>query len=287
MRPAWLSCLHGTKDPEFGLASEIDLFMESMHRVDAVVTSCRLIARRLIGWGASPDRISVIPLGVDTTAFTPPDDQQRRKVRRRLGVPDDAICIGSFQKDGVGWNEGMELKAVKGPDILVEAIGRLAKTYPIFVLLTGPGRGYVKKALHRLGVPFRHFHVKRHRDIVHCYRALDLYLVSSRDEGGPLALPEGMACGVAIVSTPVGMAPEMIRHGVNGYLAEPENPESLSAFAARLIEDPRRRQDIGCAAAATAREYDWRGIALRHLDEVYKPLLVETKPRRLAPSVSP
>ena len=68
-----------------------------------------------------------------------------------------AFVVGSFQKDGVGWGEGLEPKLIKGPDVLVAALEQVHAEAPgLVVLLTGPARGYVRQELDRLGIPYRH-----------------------------------------------------------------------------------------------------------------------------------
>ena len=65
------------------------------------------------------------------------------------------IC--SFQKDGIGWGEGLEPKLIKGPDIFVETMRNLkAAGLPVVAMLTGPARGYVKLMLDKYNVPFIH-----------------------------------------------------------------------------------------------------------------------------------
>ena len=113
-----------------------------------------------------------------------------------------------------------EPKLIKGPDVFCDLVKRIKKKVSIHVLLTGPARGYVKKKLIEYNIPFSHVFLKDYREIVNYYNVLDLYLITSRSEGGPKALLEGMATGVPIVSTKVGMAPYIIKHGVNGFISD-------------------------------------------------------------------
>ena len=65
----------------------------------------------------------------------------------------NAMVIGSFQKDGSGWKEGLIPKMVKGPDIFLRAIEILNNSIPeLFVLLTGSARGYVRHGLEKMKV---------------------------------------------------------------------------------------------------------------------------------------
>ena len=155
---------------------------------DIVHTSCRLTQEKLIKYGLKKGKIVVIPLGVDLSIFKPKTKIEREQIRKKLNLPDGKIIIGSFQKDGVGWGEGLKPKLVKGPDIFLKVIQNISKTLPIFVLLTGPARGYVKRGLEKMEIPYRHDYLQNYYDIVDYYNALDLYLVTSREEGGPKAI---------------------------------------------------------------------------------------------------
>jgi glycosyltransferase involved in cell wall biosynthesis len=125
-----------------------------------------------------------------------------------------------FSKDGVGWRNGSEPKLVKGPDIFLRVIQQLKSRYKIHVLLSAPARGYIKSGLESLGIPYQHFHLKKYWDIVRLYQALDLYLVTSREEGGPKAMLESLACGIPLVTTRVGMVPDVIIDKYNGLSVE-------------------------------------------------------------------
>jgi glycosyltransferase involved in cell wall biosynthesis len=78
-----------------------------------------------------------------------------------------------------------------------------------------------------MSVPYRHIYLDAYPNIGKLYRALDLYLVSSRQEGGPKAILESMASGIPIISTRVGQASDLIIHGQNGWLADIEDVSAL------------------------------------------------------------
>jgi glycosyltransferase involved in cell wall biosynthesis len=144
--------------------------------------------------------------------------------------------VGSFQKDGIGWGEGLEPKLVKGPDVFLKTIEILKPRVPeLFVLLSGPARGYVKRGLEQLGVPYRHHFLKHYPEMGELYQVLDLYIVASRQEGGPKAILEAMASGVPLVTTRVGQAMDMVRHEENGWMVEAEDAEGLAYWAEYVI----------------------------------------------------
>jgi glycosyltransferase involved in cell wall biosynthesis len=219
--------------------------------------------------GVDPARVFRIPLGVDLERFPLGGAEEKRRSREALGLPASAFVAGSFQKDGVGWAEGLEPKLVKGPDVLVAALERLQALAPeLAVLLTGPARGYVRGELDRLGIPHTHLLIRSRDELARAYQALDVYLVASRQEGGPKATFEAMASGVPLVTTRVGQAQELVEHGRNGLLVEVEDAEGLAGWAARVRDDPDLTVALRAAGRVTAEEH-----ALERLDPSWAALL--------------
>lgn len=269
-----VSFFHGKPEDGPEVHRHIEVFLDSVPRLSRVVTASTIMEGRLLSWGVPSDKIARIPIGVDTGLFVPPCAGQRDAARERLGIAPDRIAIGSFQKDGVGWGDGMTPKLIKGPDILIETAAKLSRELPITVVLTGPARGYVKQGLERLGIPFVHAYVENHTQLVPYYHALDLYLVTSREEGGPMGLMESMASGVPVVSTRVGMAPDLLGPERNGMIAESEDIEGLCAGGLALLAPNSARAERAAAARKRVVETcDWRVVAAEHLEKVYRPLL--------------
>jgi glycosyltransferase involved in cell wall biosynthesis len=178
--------------------------------------------------GIAPEKVHRIPIGIDVEAFAFRSEASRSAARRAFDLPESAFIVGSFQKDGVGWEQGLEPKLIKGPDVLLSVLERLRERIPdLVVLVTGPSRGYVLAGLERLGVPTRHVLLPSVEDVSRAYDAIDVCLVTSRDEGGPRAVLEAMATGVPIVSTRAGQATDLVRHGENGWLADVDDVEAL------------------------------------------------------------
>lgn len=267
-----VSFFHGKPEDGPEVARHIDEFLASLPRLSRVVTGATVVERRLLAWGVPRAKLVRIPIGTDTRLFRPPSAQQRRAAREKLGVPPGAVVIGSFQKDGVGWGDGMEPKLIKGPDVLLAVAAGLAKERPVYAIVSGPARGFVRAGFERLGVPHLHVYPQSHAEMVTCYHALDFYLMTSREEGGPMSLLEAMASGVPVVSTPVGMAPDLIEDGVTGGLAE--TAEGLVRRCLDLLALP----DDGAALRHAARQRvvavaDWTIVGRAHLQDVYLPLL--------------
>lgn len=268
----FLTWFHGdAADPE--LAPYFDILARVAEEAEKIVVPCALTMTPLLELGLPFEQLAVIPLGVELGHFHPPSAEDRKKIRNDLGLPSDAVVVGSFQKDGVGWGEGMEAKPVKGPDVFLETVSIMAGRHPrLFVLLTGPSRGYVKAGLDKIGVPYIHHMLDNYRDIVRYYQALDLYIIASRCEGGPKALLESWACGVPLVSTRVGMCADLMIDGVNGVMVAQEDAQALAEGALRLLDDSCFRERTAAEGLKRVADYGWNSIVDRYMSELYAPI---------------
>lgn len=202
---------------------------ERIARVQVTHSEMREIT---LSTGIDPAKVFTIPIGINLDYFPRQSAEKKKLNRERLGIPQSAFVIGSFQKDGVGWGDGMEPKLIKGPDVFLETLRRLKHDIPeVFVLLTGPARGYVKHGLEKMGVPHKHTNYKHYPEMAEMFAALDLYIVASRQEGGPKAILESMASGVPLVTTRVGQAMDLVRHGENAFVTDVENADALAFYS--------------------------------------------------------
>lgn len=136
--------------------------------------------------------------------------KNKQELRKKYKFSEKHFLIGSFQRD----TEGKDLispKLSKGPDQFIEIVKHykyLNKN--VHVVLSGKRREYLKKQLDLLGVGYSYYEMMKFNELNELYNCLDLYIVSSRVEGGPQAILE---CGIArvpIISTSVGIAPEIL-----------------------------------------------------------------------------
>jgi glycosyltransferase involved in cell wall biosynthesis len=246
--------------PEFDTC--YDTVRRRHEELDRVQVSNRAMEELVLGTGIAPEKVFRIPIGVDTARFRPRDAASRAEARRELGLPESAFVVGSAQKDGVGWGDGLEPKLIKGPDVLLDVAGRLRAAVPeLLFLLTGPARGYVRAGLEQLGVPFRHVLLPDLDAVARAYRAIDVCLVTSRDEGGPKAVLESMATGVPLVTTRVGQAADLVRTGDNGWLCEVEDAEALAAAAAHVAHrSAAELEPVVAAGLETAAACSWEAL---------------------------
>ena len=109
-------------------------------------------------------------------------------------------------------------------------------------------------------------------DVFALLPAFDVFALSSRFEGLPIALLEAMATGVAPVATRVGGIPEVITDGQDGVLVDPGDADGLAAAVDRLRQDAALRGRIGDAARNRALAFDLAN-AIRRTEAIYAAAL--------------
>jgi glycosyltransferase involved in cell wall biosynthesis len=166
---------------------------------------------------------SLIPYVIDVKTFYPIEkiDRRLQEMGEAWGIPRDTYIIGSFQRD----TEGKDLqspKVLKGPDIFAQIVEELwRQSLKIHVLLAGPRRFWLRQRLETMGVPFTYagqatqgedirINTLSRDEINILYNLIDLYLVSSRMEGGPQAVIEAAAAKCKIISSDVGHARDIL-----------------------------------------------------------------------------
>lgn len=154
-----------------------------------------------------------IPLWVNSNHFYPIINKS--KLRKKYEINKNDYLVGSFQRDSLG-NDLSKPKLIKGPDIFLEIVKKLSKQNDnLKVILAGKRRDYIIKNLIDLEINFKYFEMASIETLNELYNILDIYIVSSRIEGGPQAIVESAITKTPIISTDVGVASQVL------------NPESL------------------------------------------------------------
>jgi glycosyltransferase involved in cell wall biosynthesis len=213
-----------------------------------------------------PDQYRVVPLGFDLDALAAIGDAERRAAREAMGIPPEARVVTTVGR----------LTAIKQHDLFIEVAQRVAASDPdACFLVVGDGelRGDLERQAHAAGLDRRLRFCGWRRDLPTVYGATDVFLLTSRNEGTPVALIESLAAGVAGVSTNVGGVPDVIDRPEIGRLAPSGDAPTLAAHVLALLADSPLRRAIGEAGrTSVVSRYSLHRL-LDDVDATYRELL--------------
>lgn len=153
-------------------------------------------------------KVYYIPFWIDSSIWY--EIKDKANLKEKYGLSNSSYLVGSFQRDSLRKDPHLP-KLIKGPDIFLENLEQLRKEIPnIEVILTGRKRNYIINELKKKNIKFYYFEMVDQVKLNELYNCLNLYIVSSRVEGGPQAIPECALTNTPIVSTDVGMAREFL-----------------------------------------------------------------------------
>lgn len=226
---------HGAEDT-INFKNELNIIKNYIFKIDKIQVTNSSMANLFIENNIPKEKFMQIPISIDFKKFEKNYNLKKENIRKEFGLPKTAFIIGNFQKDGDGWFLGNVPKKIKGPDIFIKVIDSLKSKIPnLFVFLTGPSRGYVKKNLNKLNVPYFHKYLATYEETIRAYKCLDVYVMCSRDEGGPRALLECFASKVPFVSTDVGQVQDILTNNKNGFKTSNFDINEISYFVYEKI----------------------------------------------------
>lgn len=194
------------------------------------------VKARLLKAGVAREKICQIRNGIDLRPFT--------NASPSLGSENEGENVLT-----VGWIG--RLSPEKGPDVFLRAAARVLAQYPaarFIVAGDGPDLAALHALTDELDIGESVSFVGRRQDMPGVYASLDIMVSSSRQEGLPMAILEGMASSLPLVATAVGDVPTVVRDGRTGILVDSENVELLAAGMVRLLQDSALRGRLGRAA---------------------------------------
>ena len=227
---------------------------------------CEALLRWLPGLG---DKVQVVPNAVDPARLRVPESQIH-PIRQELGISEE---------DRVVLYAGRLIPA-KGPDVLLEALLQLsAKDTPIRVLVAGDGplEETLRKQATVPPLDGKVTFLGLRTDIPLLLNLADLVVLPSRWEGLPMILLEAMAARRPVIATAVGGIPEVIEHGVTGWLVPPEAPLALADAIALLLQSPDLCERLSNGAfQRVCAQYSTEVTIKKLLDIYYNVLQVRT-----------
>jgi len=261
--PRVVTTLHGTditlvgSDPSY---SEIVAFsIESSDGVTTVSQSLREATRREL---CVRREIEVIPNFLDCNVY------RRREVEalRRRFVPDAktklVIHVSNF-------------RPVKRIDGVMKVFARISRQQSAKLLLVGDGPelGTAYRLGRELEIAYQVEMLGAQEDIIPLLSAADVFLLPSAQESFGLAALEAMACEVPVVASNVGGLPEVIEHGVSGFLHAPDDLDGMAASAVALLSDPSLHYRVSETACTRVRELFCVDLVVPMYERYYRQIL--------------
>jgi N-acetyl-alpha-D-glucosaminyl L-malate synthase BshA len=267
--PRVVTTLHGTditlvgSDPSY---SHIVAFsIEQSDAVTAVSTSLRDSTYAELG---VTHPIEVIPNFLDCAVHR---RRPRAELRRRFSGGNEATKVIMHVSN---------FRPVKRVDAVVNIFDRIRKQVPARLLLVGDGPDLpiAQQRARDLGIGGLVEAVGAQEEVVPLLSVADLFLLPSSQESFGLAALEAMACEVPVIASRVGGLPEVIEHGVSGFLHPLDAIDEMAESAVTLLTNDALRRDVGQAACRRVRSDFSVDRVVPMYEACYRELLTSERP---------
>lgn len=208
-----------------------------------VVTTGEALRQQVIQQtGLEAQRVTSVPTGIDLQTFSPGD---RHASRALVGLPEAAFIVGIVAT----------LRSWKGHRFLVDAFASIRDERMLLVIVgDGPGRDNLHAQCRALGIEDRVVMPGNQKHVANWMRSFDLFVLPSyANEGVPQALMQAMACGLPVITTPVGAIGEIVESERTGLMVAPQNADEIAQAICRLRDDRLLRERLAKAAQAVAK----------------------------------
>ena len=218
----------------------------------AVVAVSKEVKARLLAANVLPERVTIIPNGINTSAFL----VQNARPAPEAKTSHTVALVGRLSYE-------------KGIDLFIQAASRVLSDFPethFRIIGEGPDRLALEQLIRTFNIAESVSLLGRKDDMPSVYAAVDIIVSSSRQEGLPISLLEAMASGRAILATAVGEVPSLIQDQQTGLLVPPNDISALVAGMRALLISASLRQQLGAAAKSRVEAE----FSARHMTEAYR-----------------
>lgn len=221
---------------------------------------------------APKDKIEVIPLGLDLSAFGEKSNESRLKARKKLSLSSDEVAIGIIGR----------LAPIKDHHFFLDAIELvLSKTkikIRVFIVGDGTEKFSIQERVNEINskYPGKIKMTSWIREMVPIYHALDLVCLSSKNEGTPVSLIEAQASGLPVLSNDVGGVRDIVKNGKSGYIVPKNNLQAYTEKLLELIESPELRTQMGgCQKDEILKRYQYQRL-VDDMRQYYNKLIAQS-----------
>ena len=241
-----------------------------IRRADYVIAISAEIREQLLKRGVAEARIRQIPNAVDTESFHPVSLEEKQRLRSKLGLPlEKTVFVFSGR-----------LSRAKGLPLLLEAWPALLERHPdLYLVIVGSGKlsfddceAFLREFVQAQGLQNSVNFAGESERVYEYLQAADLFVFPTEYEGFSLALVEALACAMPVAVTAVGAAPDLIRHGQNGFLFPPKDKAAMLTVLNLALEQRPRWPAIGEAARDSVAPFDLKVVADRYSELCSEPL---------------
>jgi len=242
----------GEYEPELRIEAEKDLTRDC-HRI--IAPTNREKENLILHYGALPERIGVVPCGVDLEQFKP---MGKEIAKRQLGLGNDKIILFVGRID-----------QLKGIDQLLKAMPYLPNTQGLRLVIIG-GDEHSQHEIEQLRKLSRDLHIQdsvtflgliKHEELPCFYNAADVCVVPSYYESFGLVALESLACGTPVVANDVGNLKSIIRQGETGYVTTDNTPHRLADKITLLLAKSSTDTEYALSIRASVSRFSWSNIA--------------------------
>lgn len=231
----------------------------------------RASVQRYARWlGIAPEAIAYTPNGLDPAAYLLPTPQAGKAFRKAHGIAPDAPVLLTLSR----------FAPYKAPESIVDIYSRVCAQRPdCHFLVAGTGMAEdeaMGELVRKRGVGNKMHLLGLQHDVAPLFASSDIFLLPSRVEGFPISIMEAMATGLPVVASNVGGIPDLVRHGEDGFLHDPQDVEGMAHSVAALLADAGLRTRLGAGARQRVlQEFSLRKMGDRILQR-YQEMLAGT-----------
>ncbi|MEK7575045.1 MAG: glycosyltransferase family 4 protein [Patescibacteria group bacterium] len=264
-------------DPIDYIKRRVGIFYPIFKMIFTKADRIQTISRYLADWAkdmATQAPITVVPNGVDTDRFTAENAKfspaERNRIRDTWGVGAEDVLLVTTSR----------LVEKNGVSDIIEALQYLPENVKLLIVGVGSLESALKQKTKNLQMEARVLFLGfvSHGKLPPFLWASDIFIRPSLSEGMGNSFIEAMAAGLPVIATPVGGIVDFLKDGETGLFCEVGNPKSIAQKVQKLIKDEESRDYIiRTSYIMVAERYDWSLIAHRMKEEVFGPVVGDSK----------